>query len=152
MTEAEATLVGALVGGTIGVVGTYFGALRIERIKIRYVVNNKLREAFAVELATLQRADDKFNHIALLESSFIKHQIAANEFTDFLTRSELCAFNKAWHKYYNYPKQIPNPLDGPFFGTKYPNTSKGRNDAIKSIEDILAFSNPSKWLLYPFIK
>jgi hypothetical protein len=152
MTETEATLVGALVGGAIGVIGTYFGALRIERIKIRYVVNNKLREAFAIELATLQRADEKFNHISLLDSSFLKHQIAVNEFTDFLDRFELFAFNKAWHKYYNYPKQIKNPLDGPFFETKYPNTPYGRSEAIKNIEAILAFSNPSKWFLYPIIK
>lgn len=108
MTDADATLLAAavgLIGGAIGIIGTYSGAIRIARRNNRVMAGMRLREAFARELSMLQYHEGygiaEIPHI--LKTAFEKHHTAVNEFRFFLTGNELESFNKTWKEYDDYP-------------------------------------------------
>jgi hypothetical protein len=108
MTDADATILAAAVGlitGVIGIIGTYSGAIRLNRRNNKVLAGMRLREAFARELALLQYTEGNsivdVQHI--LKTAFEKHHMAVNEFRFFLACDELEAFNKAWREYDDYP-------------------------------------------------
>ncbi len=145
MSDAQATIfagiVGAILGGIIGVVGTYLGAVKIANRRFIVDAGTKLREAFQDELATL-KAPGEVDALSLLESAFKKHLIAISEFNRRLPKCKRCAFNQAWQDYHCYPQP-------PFihFLEQYTTTTgsmeekeKNRNLAIERIEHILSFT------------
>ena len=98
-------IISAIVGGIIGIIGTYMGSVRLSRINNKHLAGLRLREAFSIELSALQFSESKTEHeiITILESSFNKHYMAINEFRFFLNRCSLLSFNKAWDEYYKNP-------------------------------------------------
>jgi hypothetical protein len=142
MTDVQATLLGALLGGIIGVVGTYLGAIRIANRQFLIDAATKLREAFRDELATVQ-APGEVVALNLLEDAFKKHLIAISEFNRRLPKCKRRAFNQAWQDYHCYPQP-------PFihFLEQYTTRTgsieqkkKNRSLAIERIEHILSFTN-----------
>ena len=137
MTEIEAILWGAVIGGTIGIVGTYIGAIKLARINNKSLAGMRLREAFAPELAKLQHPERSgvAEFAEILERAFEKHQMAVNEFRFFLTGDELTSFNKAWREYYSYPHE-----DKPNFSKHMMLSDEDIQNTIKEIEAILNFT------------
>lgn len=150
----------ALISGGFGIIGTMLGAWLNHHLSIirshfdtRRLIGTRLREAFYPELFSLKFHPTTVTEVSnLLESAFIKHQIAVNEFRLFLTDKELTGFSKAWQNYYGYPETYQTPLDGPSF-EKYhkANNFKGREEAIKNINAILAFAEPPKFKWYHYV-
>lgn len=143
-----------IIGGAIGGVTSYYlGIVKIAHDAKR-IASIKLREAFAMELATLQRCGIKEAETTdLLKGAFVKHQIAVNDFMLHLSGSELTAFSDAWIKYYGYHKDGVKQ-DTEFFN-KYSHhcDAEGRKKAITNINALLSFANPpvvNSW--YSFIK
>lgn len=145
MTDAQATIfagtVGAILGGIIGVVGTYLGAVKIANRRFLIDAGTKLREAFNDELAAL-KAPEEIDALSLLEGTFKKHLIAISEFNRRLPECKRLAFNQAWQDYHCYPQP-------PFihFLKQYTTRTgsmeqkkKNRNLAIERIEHILSFT------------
>ena len=142
MTGVQATLLGALLGGIIGVVGTYLGAIRIANRRFLIDAGTKLREAFNDELASL-KAPGQIDALPLLESGFKKHLIAISEFNRRLSKCKRPAFNQAWQDYHCHPQP-------PFIHSLNQYTTrtgsmeqkkKNRDLAVERIEHILSFTN-----------
>ncbi len=142
MTEVQATLIGALLGGIIGVVGTYLGAIRIANRRFLIDAGTRLREAFNDELASL-KAPGEIDALTLLESAFKKHLIAFSEFNRRLPKCKRPALNQAWQDYHCHPRP-------PFihFLEQYTTRTgsmeekkKNRDLAIERIEHILSFTD-----------
>ena len=107
MTDTQAIILAAvigLVGGAIGIIGTYIGSVKLARINNKSLAGFRLREAFAPELIILQHPEER--GIAeipyILKTAFGKHQMAVNEFRFFLTDNELTSFNNVWEEYDDY--------------------------------------------------
>ena len=111
MTEGILALVGAIVGAVIGILGTYIGAIKIQRKNWFQVAGKELRQAFLPELIALdpssQKAIDPFE---ILRSAFKKHQGTVNEFEFFLPIEKRKDFREAWRAYY----QSENGPNHPF--------------------------------------
>jgi hypothetical protein len=97
MTESTAIIVGALLGGVIGVAGTYFGAIKLSnrerRIKSFNDAADNLRYAL---IKTQQRLEIKNGDRGVVREDFIIH-------AELKRRFELClpdsGFTEAWEKY-----------------------------------------------------
>lgn len=99
MTDVQATLLGTIIGGVIGVIGTYLGAMKIADRQRFIDAGRRLREAFQDELAILRGPDD-CDAFTLLNSSFKKHLIAITEFRYVLHGNKIESFNRAWLTYH----------------------------------------------------
>ena len=141
MTNTEATLLAAIIGGVIGIVGTYVGAILIANRDRRIDAGRRLREAFQDELATL-KAPGEIDALTLLESAFKKHLIAISEFNYRLPKCKRSAFDQAWQHYYCYPQQPFYPFLEQYTTTtgSMEQKKKNRNLAIERIEHILSFT------------
>jgi len=140
MNVVQATLLGALLGGIIGVVGTYLGAIRIANKQFLIDAGTKFRAAFHDELATL-KAQEKIDAINILESAFKKHLIAISEFVRRLPRCKRATFNQAWENYYCHPAtKIQHLVQYDTVTGSTDQRKKNRELAIKRIEHILSFS------------
>lgn len=144
MTNTEATLLAAIIGGIIGIVGTYLGAILIANRDRRINARRRLREAFQDELASLEvlaipGEGDAFD---ILSGAFKKHFIAISEFTHIINRCKRNAFNQAWQDYHCYPKPpFPHFLEQ--YDTKtgsIEQRKKNRELAIERIKHILSFT------------
>ena len=90
-----------ILGAAIGIVGTYFVAVRLARDHTKILAGMRLRDAFAPEVVKIQHLDEKTSHEAprILEAAFEKHHMAANQFGFFLRNDESKSFIQAWRKY-----------------------------------------------------
>ncbi|WP_299735729.1 hypothetical protein [uncultured Endozoicomonas sp.] len=148
MTISQLTLVYVSVGATLA--GTLIGGYIAHRLSlekmahdIRSEANRKLRTAFSEELAILQRQRmSGVEIIRLLDSAFLKHQIAVNEFRSHLAEGELIAFNNAWVKYHGY--QEGGEVHDIQFFEKYSfhNNKADQDKASKDIKALLEFAKP----------
>ncbi len=91
-----------ILGVLIGVLVTYYFALRLASINSRRDAGRRLREAFAPELAALHPISGKkdINVENLLQEALIRHQTAIIEFQDYLRGAEKIQFEKVWKEYY----------------------------------------------------
>lgn len=145
MTDAEATLVagisGAIIGGVIGVIGTYIGSIRISQQQRFVDAGRRLREAFHDEMATL-RSDRHVNAATLLEDAFKKHLIAVTEFSYVLPESKRSYYYHTWNDYCS----IPDHPGATFFEqylSGHGNIQDSENNvklAIERINNILSFT------------
>ena len=144
MTNTEATLLAAIIGGVIGIVGTYAGAILIANRNRRIDAGRKLREAFQDELVSLEvlPIPGEVDAFDTLNGASKKHLIAISEFSCALSRCKRSAFNQAWQQYHCYPEP-------PFthFLEQYDTRTgsieqrkKNRELAIERIKHILSFT------------
>lgn len=113
MTDTEATLIagiaGAIVGGTIGVVGTYLGAIKIYKRQEHNKAIINFYTVFEPTLAFLYLAKkhripsdkgispadvDKF-----LRDAILNHAAAIEKFRPHISESKGTAYQEAWEKY-----------------------------------------------------
>lgn len=114
MSLAIFTLAGAIVGATIGIIGTYFVAVRLARNHAKTLAGLRLRDAFAPEVVKLQHfvGEEPSGEIpCILEVAFEKHHMAANQFAFFLTKDETKSFTEAWRKYCTTKDQNKNNFE-----------------------------------------
>jgi len=92
-------LIGIIFGGFI----TYLFAIRMNRKMQKAVAGQKLRDAFACELAVInpKSAIKNINIDSTLREALPKHMAAKTEFMFFLNKTERKAFAEAWQQYYN---------------------------------------------------
>jgi len=144
MTNTEATLLAAIIGGVIGIVGTYSGAILIANRDRRIDAGRRLREAFQDELASLEvlpipGEGDAFD---MLNGAFKKHLIATSEFARLVSRCKRNSFNQAWQDYHCYPKPpFPHFLEQ--YDTRtgsIEQRKKNRELAIQRVKHILSFT------------
>jgi hypothetical protein len=144
MTNTEATLLAAIIGGVIGIVGTYAGAILIANRDRRIDAGRRLREAFQDELASLEvlPIPGEVDAFGILNSAFKKHLIAISEFAHVIPRCKRNLFSQAWQQYHCYPEP-------PFthFLEQYDTRTgsieqrkKNRELAIERIKHILSFA------------
>lgn len=140
MTNAEATLLAAIVGGVIGIIGTYLGAIRIANRRFLIDAGTKFREAFQGELATLEVPGD-IDAFTILQSAFKRHLIAISEFNRRLPKCKRAGYIQAWKDYHCHPEAHIHFLEQ--YDTVTGSTEqreKNRVLAIKRIKHILSFT------------
>jgi len=102
MNDAQATIfsgiVGAILVGIIGVVGTYLGAVKIAKKNKRIEAGFNLYDSFRHTLRSLERAEN-FDTQDILNRSFGEQMKAAEHFRFFLTGRTLKGFSEAWDEY-----------------------------------------------------
>jgi len=116
MTNVEATLLGAVIGGTIAFLGTYFGAIKISdrerHIKIFNDTAEALRNALIKTQQRLANAkvdrskpnDIKEIAIDIIKENFTHHDELARRFQLCITDKDT-GFTKTWNNYqYWYDK------------------------------------------------
>lgn len=106
MTDIQATLVGAIIGGIIGVVGTYVGAIYISKKQNRTLASSKFRDAFTTTLAQLDLTQ---KHKGIHDPPRIdEHLVAAlhiqaeaiESYRFFVPKNKQPEYQKAWDDYY----------------------------------------------------
>lgn len=145
MTDTQATLTagiaGAIIGGVIGVIGTYIGAVLIANRQHLIEAGRRLREAFQEELAILQASED-IEVCDLLENAFKKHLIAVSEFKYILPKSKSIIFSQAWEQYHCNPQltHIHFLEQYSTIGGSREQKNNNRKLAIERIKHILSFT------------
>ena len=148
MTDTQATLTagiaGAIIGGVIGIIGTYIGAVRIANRQHLVEAGRRLRDAFQEELAILQASED-IEVCDLLKSAFKKHLIAVSEFKYILPKSKSIIFSQAWEQYHCHPEltHIQFLEQYSTIGSREQKNSN-RKLAIERIKHILSFTECRK--------
>lgn len=100
MTECQSiilTLVGVLIGGTIG----YFSALRVAGFQSHNQAASKFRAAFSEQVYQLQIGKDDIFKI-LSDNAYTSHLKARIEFEPYLSNNQIILLNEVWEKYYQY--------------------------------------------------
>ncbi|MDP3260596.1 MAG: hypothetical protein Q8M34_08425 [Thermodesulfovibrionales bacterium] len=107
MTDIEATLLGAVIGGAIGVIGTYLGTIQTAKKSRRADANIAFYEVFRKAIRDLQStANPPTEPQHTLNSHIEDHRSAAYRFKFFLEGDERNRFLAAWEGYYKkYKKQ-----------------------------------------------
>lgn len=92
------TISGVVLGGFLGFVTAY----GVGRINAKREAGNKLRSAFAPEIASvrLSAADKKINIEHVLTSAFSKHATAVEEFSFYVPKKDRPSYYVAWRNYY----------------------------------------------------
>jgi hypothetical protein len=92
------TISGVVPGGLLGSVTAY----GVGRIEAKRKAGNKLRAAFAPELASmrLSAVDKKINIEQLLTSAFSKHATAIEKFSFYVPKKDRRSYCEAWRTYY----------------------------------------------------
>ena len=108
MTDIQATLIagigGAIIGGAIGIIGTYLGTVKITKRQEFNKAADIFRADFIDEIFMLRKniiSGDTFISNIITDSIYIRHEKSKIIFESFLTNKELSGFNKAWEDYKN---------------------------------------------------
>jgi len=96
-----------ILGAAIGIVGSYFVAIRLARNHAKTIAGLRLRDAFAPEFIKLQTSEAfGLTEIPdMLKAAFPKHKMAVDEFMFSLKGKQLDAFDKIWREYYCDPDE-----------------------------------------------
>ena len=97
-----ASFLGSILGGIIsGAIG-FASAFCMSNINARRVAAERLRAAFAPELAAMRRwhADKAIDREQLLKAAFSRHAVAIEEYRPFVPRTSRDAYQAAWQGYY----------------------------------------------------
>jgi hypothetical protein len=132
MTEIQATILGAIIGailgGGIGVVGTYFGAVNISNRERKVKLFNDTAEALRIALIkTIQRLDFHKGAFTIIKEDFIIHDELRRRFELCLDDNAINGFKKAWDNYKYWHDNIANQSDGEII---YPEMSPKKDDPI----------------------
>jgi len=150
MTEVQAIIVGGIIGGIIGIGGTYFG-YRLTRSESREIIkltefNNavsKFRSAIIYELSGFYPIEQGWNKedFPRLYQSIPRINSAATEFRHFVTRK--ADFDIAIKEYNKYCRET---RENDIFTIDFPSMAKPGDikpkDRFKNIvEHLLSFAN-----------
>jgi hypothetical protein len=129
------TISGVVLGGLLGFATAY----GVGRINAKREAGNKLRAAFAPELASmrLSASDKKINVEQLLTSAFSKHATAVEEFGFYVPKKDRPSYYEAWRKYYEVGGSVR------FFDYYMNGNGKGREVFEQRVNAILEFSKPN---------
>lgn len=145
MTDVKITIITGIVstilGGVIGVVGTYIGAVRIANRQRLLDAGLRLREAFQDEITLLQIGGN-IDACHLLECAFKKHLIAVSEFKYILPKRKRVAFDQAWQQYHCFqgPPYIHFLEQYNTVGGRMEQREKNRQTVIQRLNHILSFT------------
>jgi hypothetical protein len=146
MTDSMITsIISTVGGGIIGIAGTFFGAICLNRINDIRIAKTRLHEAFAPELAALKNpsSNNPPDPSVLLIAAFDKHRTAVAAFQHFIKGYRRRCFNTAWYNYYSYDDTGKGSTE---YLIKYSPGWEGkpiqecRELAIKNIEELLKFA------------
>jgi hypothetical protein len=156
MTQVCATILGAVVGGGIGIIAAIIGnrmsrstALNAIRISEFNKGASFFRSAFVRELRELRsisRPEELRNDfvINLVEKSIVKHEIAFIKFEPYLSIEKIPAYHRAWRKYSN-PSGIKGE-ENPNLLLEYYCEGKPIKEcihlALSNIENLMIFAKP----------
>jgi len=135
MTETEATLLAAIIGGTIGIAGTYIGASRIIRIQEFYRAASKFRATILYELTSFYPINQGWDkkQFTRLYDSIPRINAATAEFRYFVVRK--ATFDKAVSEYNKYCRENTG---GNVFILDFPSTDgKSRKDYMVEFKNIV---------------
>ena len=156
MTEAQMALVGAFIGGAIGIIGSIIGS-KMSRSStmeaVRMTEFNKaaaiFRTAFIEQLRELksvihpENLDVDFVY-TLIENAIVDHEMAFIGFEPYLSWPVLTSYHDAWKQYSHtsdIPKETtPDSLEGYYAHTK--SVEDCIHLAVSNIERLLKFANP----------
>ena len=132
MTEVQATIfgaiIGAILGGGIGVAGTYFGAIKISNLERKVKLFNDAAEALRIALIkTIQRLDIHKGAFTIIKEDFLIHDELRRRFELCLDDNAIGSFKKAWDNYKYWHDNIANQSDSEIF---YSETSPKKNDPV----------------------
>lgn len=132
MTEVQATIlvaiISAFLGGGIGVVGTYIGAVKISNRERKVKLFNDTAEALRIALIkTIQRLDIHKGTFTIIKEDFLIHDELRRRFELCLDDNANDGFKKAWDKYKYWHDNIANQSDGERL---YPEMSPKKDDPI----------------------
>ncbi|OQZ02747.1 MAG: hypothetical protein B6D34_10305 [Candidatus Brocadia sp. UTAMX1] len=132
MNEIQATIfsgiVGAILGGVIGVVGTYFGAVKISDRERKIKLFNDTAETLRIALIkTIQRLDIQKGAFTIIKEDFLIHDELRRRFELCLDDAAIDGFNKVWDKYKYWHDNIANQNVGEIF---YPEMNPKKDDPV----------------------
>jgi len=136
------TLLGIIIGGGIGFVSSYC----MGRINKRREASDKLRAAFAPELANMRlSAHKEINIDKMLTEAFPKHSAAIEEFSFYVPKKKRLDYFEAWEKYYMFGGSIrfTDYLDIKITTTgEAPSKMNNRELFEERVRGILKFAKP----------
>lgn len=144
MTDVQANLLSGIIGAVIGGVIGFIGSNKIANRQIIVDAGYRLRDAFRDELAAFE-APGKIDAYSLLDRGFQKHLKAITEFRYALPKRKHQAFDQAWQEYHCIGGTGDAPLvhfleqyttNGVSLGEGHAN----RQLAIQRIKQILSFT------------
>jgi hypothetical protein len=134
------SIIGGCVSGAVGFLSAYC----MSTINSRRVAADRLRAAFAPELAFMRRArnDMSVNREQFLKDAFPRQGIAVEEYRPFVPRKSRDAYQKAWQEYYEVSGSVR------FFDYFMPDDGKddGPEIFIRRVENILSFAAPPRFI------
>jgi hypothetical protein len=138
MVSFFASVLGGIVSGAIGFASAYC----MSNINARRVAAERLRAAFAPELAAMRRAraDKNIDRQKLVTDAFPRHAVAIEEFRLYVPHKSRDAYQAAWQRYYEVGGSIR------FFDYFMP--EGGPENFINRVEAILAFASPPHFLWF----
>jgi hypothetical protein len=133
MVNVFASLLGGMISGAIGFASAYC----MSNINARRVAADRLRGAFAPELAVMRRAraDKSTDRERLLKDAFARHEVAIEEYRSFVPHRSRDAYQRIWQSYYEIGGSVR------FFD--YYMQNDGPEIFIQRVEAILEFAAPS---------
>jgi hypothetical protein len=140
MVTIFSSILGGCISGAVGFAAAYCMSV----INARRVAADRLRAAFAPELAFMRRAhaDTSVNRNQLLKDAFPRHGIAVEEYRPFPRRSR-DAYQKAWQEYYEVGGSVR------FYDYYMQDLDGGKEDGpeifIRRVENILIFAAPPRF-------
>jgi hypothetical protein len=98
MVNVLTSILGGCISGAIGFASAYV----MSAISARRVAAERLRLAFAPELASMRRAhaDKTVDRKRLVEDAFSRHAVAIEEYRPFVSPRSRAAYQTAWQNYY----------------------------------------------------
>jgi hypothetical protein len=134
MTPQIVTGLFAVLGGLLGFASAYW----VGRINAKREAGNKLRAAFAPELAKMRLPSTENNTIEqLLTSAFPRHSVAVEEFRFWVTAKKRALYYAAWNAYWEVGGSVR------FFDYYMNGDKKGRELFEQRVNAILKFSEPN---------
>jgi hypothetical protein len=134
MVSVFASILGGCISGAIGFASAYC----MSNISARRVAAERLRAAFAPELAAMRRARaEKTDRERLVKDAFPRHGIAIEEYRAFVPRESRDAYQKAWQEYYE--------MGGSMRFFDYYMNDDGPEIFIQRVEAILRFPTPRRF-------
>lgn len=147
MSNVEATLWGAVIGGGIGFISAYAASVLTAKFHMFNVSAQKLRDAFTSIRVKVNdpRITDTAELEAFFFAEFYKQQLAITDFHFVLRAKNIPAFEKAWHQYYEWEDCQKAPNEPCFVQYTMPKhdggvSFKSRQLANERIDAILAFT------------
>lgn len=140
MGSVFSSILGGCISGAVGFVSAYY----MSAINSRRVAADRLRAAFAPELAFMRRArtTNSVDRNQLLTDAFHRHEIAIEEYRPFVPLKSVAAYQDAWKKYYEVGGNV-RFYDYYFLTDE--TKDNGPDVFVRRVENILSFAAPTRF-------